>query len=158
MLTSEERAARIETIRSLPATLELLVSGLSDAELERHPAAEGAWNTRQVVHHLADAHMNGFSRIKLALTEDQPTIKLYRQELWAETVDGRDLPVWSSLAILNGLHGRWTALLESLTDEQWARQAIHPENGVRTVEDFLVTYSNHCNNHIAQIKEALASS
>jgi hypothetical protein len=157
MLTAEERAARIDKIRNLPSQLEALVGSLSDAELARHPAAEGAWNSRQVVHHLADSHMNAFIRFKLALTEDRPTVKPYHQEIWAEMIDGRDLPIGLSLSILRGLHARWAVLLDSLTEEQWARQAIHPVDGVKSVDDFLVTYSNHGDNHIAQIKEALAS-
>lgn len=156
MAVSAERSAMIAKIRSLPQQLEETLRGLSDKQLDARPPGE--WSPRQNVHHLADSHMNAFIRLKLALLEDQPTIKPYNQEDWAETPDGRDLPVEHSLSLLRGLHARWAALLESLSDADFARQWYHPEQGrFLTIDDLLVTYSNHGEGHIKQINEALAA-
>jgi hypothetical protein len=153
MLTAAERAPLIAKIRDLPAQLEALVSRLSDAQLDAHPAGE--WSPRQNIHHLADSHMNAFMRVKLALTEDKPAVKVINQDAWAGLVDGCSLPVDSSLAILKGLHARWSALLDSLTEAQWARAVMHPERGELTVVDLLVMYARHGDNHIKQLQETL---
>lgn len=149
MLTTE-RTARIEAIRTLPIALEQAVANLTDKQLDT-PYREGGWTVRQVVHHTADSHMNAFIRMKLALTEDAPTIKTYEQDEWARFVDTNTLPIESSLMILRGLHERWAALLESLPEESWRRHATHPENGVVTVDDLLKTYANHGAKHVGHI-------
>jgi hypothetical protein len=153
MLAVMNKAALIEKIRELPARLEALVSPLTDAQLDAKPPRE--WTARQNVHHLAESHMNAFIRVKLALTEDHPTIKPYNQDACALTVDAKDLPIESSLSILRGLHIRWVALFESLTPEQWQRTLFHPENGIMTVEDILKIYAAHGEGHLVQITEAL---
>jgi hypothetical protein len=154
MLTAAERAPLIVKIRDLPAQLEALVSRLTEAQLDAHPAGE--WSPRQNIHHLADSHMNAFMRVKLALTEDKPAVMVISQDAWAGLVDGLSLPVESSLFILKGLHARWSALLESLTEAQWARAVMHPERGEMTVTDLLVMYARHGDNHIKQLQETLA--
>ena len=156
MLTAEERQRRIDIIRQFPARLTELVNGLSDEQLNTAYIL-GEWSVRQNVHHLPDSHMNSFIRLKLMLTEDNPTIKPYDQDLWALLPDVDGTPIRASLLILEGLHERWCSLFESLTDDQWARKGYHPEAGEITVEDLVVTYSDHCDAHWEQITRTLAA-
>jgi hypothetical protein len=150
MLTSVERQHLIGDMQRLPANLEVALKGLNDRQLDT-PYREGGWTIRQVVHHLADSHLNGFMRMKLILTEEQPTLKPYDQEAWARTADVVQTPILSSLAILKGLHARWSALLESLPESSFQRTAYHPEIGEITLDDLLVTHARHGGNHLAQI-------
>jgi hypothetical protein len=150
MLTSAERQDMIAKIQRLPADLEVAVKGLHERQLDT-PYREGGWTVRQVVHHLADAHVNGFIRVKLTLTEERPTIKPYDQNTWAQTSDVMQTPILSSLAILKGLHARLGTLLESLPESSFARSAFHPEIGEVTLDDWLVTLARHGENHLAQI-------
>jgi len=156
MLTLAERQARIEKIRNFPARLEALVANLTDQQLDAH--LPGEWTARQNVHHVADSHMNAFIRFKLALTERVPIIKPYAEADWANLADTTTLPVQPTLQILHGLHKRWVTLLDSLTADQWARTAYHPEQGkVMSLDDFLVTYSDHGDAHIEQLSRALTA-
>jgi hypothetical protein len=150
-MTQAERLQKIDAIRKLPDLLEATVAGLTDAQLDT-PYRAGGWTVRQVVHHLADSHMNAFVRAKLILTEDHPTVKPYDQDKWAELVDTKRLPVRSSLALVRGLHERWTALLESLPEEAWSRSAKHPEIGEITLERILTIYSGHGEKHVETIR------
>ena len=150
-MTSSERKAMIGKIRDLPQILEGALKGLNDAQLDT-PYRAGGWTVRQVVHHIADSHMNAFIRMKLALTEDHPPLKPYDQDRWAALVDSTRLPVDSSLAIVRGLHHRWTALMDSMPDAQWGRTAHHPENGEMTVERILTVYAGHGEKHVGQIR------
>src|SRR5262249_34022066 len=109
------------------------------------------WTPRQVVHHLADAHLNGFARFKMALTEDTPAIKTYEEDLWAETADGRDAPPALSVALLEALHARWTILLESLAEEDFARAFSHPQRGVMTIDKAIQLDAWHGLHHPAHI-------
>jgi hypothetical protein len=111
----------------------------------------------QNVHHVADSHMNAFIRVKLALTEDYPTIKPYNQDAWALTPDVQNVPIEHSLALIAALHTRWCALWDSMSDEQWLRMIKHPEAGDVTVEGILKTYSDHGVGHIDQIQRTLAA-
>jgi len=147
----EARRRRIGDIAALPALLEEAIEGLGDAELDT-PYRPGGWTVRQVVHHLADSHMNAYVRVRLVLTEDQPTVKPYDQSLWAGIVDARTAPVGPSLQILRGLHARWVALLESLPDEAFDRSANHPEVGRVTLHWFVDQYAWHCRHHVAHIR------
>jgi hypothetical protein len=137
-------------LRQLPAAAEAAVHGLNDAHLDT-PCGEGEWTVRQVVHHLADAHMNGFIRMKLILTEEQPTLKPYDQDAWARLCDSTELPVRAALSILAGLHERWSGLLESVPESSWRRSATHPESGPVTLDGLLVTYARHGETHVRQI-------
>lgn len=143
------RSAQIAVLRELPARLREVVAGLDDAQLDT-PYREGGWNARQVVHHLADSHAHSYMRFKLALTEDWPTIKPYDEAAWALLADNR-LPVDVSIALLDGLHARWTALLESLSDADFERGFVHPERGRTTLAVNLAIYAWHCDHHVAHI-------
>lgn len=149
-VTPEKRALWIQELREAPSKLRAALAGLSEAQLnERY--REGGWMLRQVVHHLADAQLNGFVRSKLALTEDRPAIKTYEETLWAETADGREAPVQLSLSLLDALHARWVLLLESLSDADFRRTFRHPERGELTLDDALQLYAWHGRHHTAHI-------
>ncbi|HRE48969.1 MAG TPA: DinB family protein [Aggregatilineales bacterium] len=151
-----ERIVLLNRLRDFPAALTALVGGLSETERMAHP--EGEWTVAQNVHHLADAHMNGYVRIRLALTEDHPTIHIYKQAQWAELPDYATADISASLAILHALHRRWLRLLESLSEAQWARTVFHPgRNGDVNIDGWLEIYANHGEAHLKQIREALAT-
>jgi uncharacterized damage-inducible protein DinB len=152
-LTDAERAAAIAKIEAAPATLRAAVSGLSDAQLDS-TYREGGWTLRQVVHHLADSHVNSYTRFRLALTEDHPTIKPYAEAKWAELEDARTAPVEVSLKLLEALHERWVKLLRSLSRADFDRTIDHPENGTMTIDQLLAMYAWHCDHHIAHIQLA----
>ncbi len=156
MLTDMQRREMIEKIRSLPAQLRERVSGLTDEQLTTHYLA-GEWTVAQNVHHLADSHMNSFVRLKLILTEDRPTLKPYDQDRWAAMVDANNPAIESSLGLLEGLHTRWAALLESLREDEWRRAGLHPEIGEVTADDLLRIYAAHGEGHIDQISRTLAA-
>ena len=148
--TAEARRAQIQTLRMLPERLRAAVSGLSDAQLDT-PYREDGWAVRQVVHHVADSHMNCYVRFKLALTEDWPTVKSYDEAAWANLADSRQLPVDVSLAIVESLHGRWVGLLESLSDEAFHRGYEHSEMGRQNLAKVLALYDWHSRHHTAHI-------
>lgn len=155
---TEQLEEWIEDIRRLPDRLEAAIDGLSEAQLDT-PYRPDGWTVKQVVHHLADSHMNAYIRLKLTLTEDKPTVKPYEETHWAQQPDASDLAVGASLLILRGLHTRWAFLLESLTAEQWSRSFYHPESekwtmlGVQTEH-----YSWHGRHHAAQISSLVERS
>jgi hypothetical protein len=134
----------------LPARLREVVTGLSDDQLDT-PYRPGGWTVRQLVHHLADSHINSYVRFRLALTEDEPTIKPYNEGLWAELEDARGLPVDVSLKLLEVLHTRLVALLRSLTPCDWERQFRHPESGIVSLDRNVALYAWHGNHHVAHI-------
>jgi uncharacterized damage-inducible protein DinB len=138
-------------IKFLPQELENAVLNLDEAQLNT-PYREGGWNVKQVVHHVADSHMNAFIRFKLGLTEDNPTIKPYDENLWAQHADVEKLPVNVSLTILHPLHLRLHILLQHVTDEQWQRTIVHPEhNRQMTLWYLLGNYAWHGRHHTAHI-------
>jgi hypothetical protein len=149
-ITARDRARFIDEIAALPALLRAAIAGLDDARLDT-PYRDGGWTVRQVVHHFADSHMNSFVRFKLALTEDSPIIKPYQEAAWADTADSRTMPVESSLALVEGLHQRWTVLLHSMTGEQYQRTFTHPERGTLPLDVTLAIYAWHCRHHVAHI-------
>jgi hypothetical protein len=144
------RAAHIETLRLLPERLRAAVSGLNDSQLDT-PYRDGGWTVRQVVHHLADSHAVSYMRFKLALTEDWPTINPYNEAAWANLADGRSLPIGVSLSIIDGLHARWVALLESLSDADFQKGFNHPERGRLDLATALAIYEWHSRHHTAHI-------
>ncbi|TYP70553.1 YfiT family bacillithiol transferase [Paenibacillus methanolicus] len=147
----EQRELWIREIEKLPAKLRLAVEGLSEEQLDT-PYRDGGWTVRQVVHHVADSHMNSLTRFKLALTEERPTIKPYAEERWAELADAKTAPIEISLHLLEALHERWVLLLESLTEAEYARAFYHPESGETVALDWnLGFYAWHGNHHAAHI-------
>lgn len=149
-VTPEERKRHIETIAAMPARLREAVSGLNDAQLDT-PYRPGGWTVRQLVHHVADSHLNSYVRFRLALTEEQPTIKPYDEKKWAELKDARTLPVETSLQLIESLHHRWVSLLESLSEAEFLRTFNHPENGTMRIDRTVALYSWHAKHHVAHI-------
>ena len=139
----------IATLAELPEQLRNAVDGLSAAQLGT-PYREGGWTVRQVVHHIADSHMNAVIRVKLSLTEDWPTVKPYDEAAWANLHDVV-APVEWSLELVESLHARWVLLLQSLHEEQWMRGCNHPQNGPMTVERSTLLYAWHSRHHVAHI-------
>ena len=154
MFNHEQRQSKIAQIRDFPPIIRSAVRDLNDKQLDT-PYRDGGWTPRQVVHHLADSHMNAYLRFRWLITEDHPTIKTYEQDDWAKLPDSR-LPLDSSLTILEGLHKRWAALLESLPDAAWSRTGTHPEIGEVTLDDLLEIYSGHGVHHAGQITDLRA--
>ena len=150
--TEASRAASIATIAALPATLKKALAGLSKTQLDT-PYREGGWTVRQVVHHLADSHVNAYIRTRFTLTSEKPTIMPYPEHVWAELADARSGPVETSLALLEGLHARWTALLTSRKPGDFARAFVHPEHGERTLDWMVDMYAWHCRHHVAHITD-----
>jgi uncharacterized damage-inducible protein DinB len=149
-LTEEQKQASLDEIELTPAKLRAAIKGLSEAQLDT-PYRPGGWTVRQVVHHLPDSHMNSYVRFKLALTEDEPTIKPYAEDRWAELADTKATPVEVSLTLLESLHDRWARLLRSLSPNDWKRTFRHPEMGAMTLEKTLALYAWHGRHHVAHI-------
>jgi uncharacterized damage-inducible protein DinB len=148
-ISPDERTDAIATLAELPEQLRNAVDGLSFAQLST-PYREGGWTLRQVVHHVADSHMNALVRVKLALTEDWPTIKPYDEKAWAMLHDVA-APVEWSLELIESLHARWVMLLQSLNEAQWHCGYDHPEAGKMTVEESTLLYAWHSRHHVAHI-------
>jgi hypothetical protein len=141
----------IGEIAGAPAQLRTAVAGLSPAQLDT-PYRPDGWTVRQVVHHLPDSHLNAYTRIKLALTEEEPTIKPYEEARWAELPDARTGPVEPSLALFESLHQRWLLLLRNLRAPDFARQFRHPEHDrVFGLDEVLAMYAWHGKHHVAHI-------
>jgi len=149
-VTPAKRRSWIQQMDETPRRMAAALAGLSDAQLAE-PYREGGWTSAQVVHHLADAHLNGFARFKLALTEDTPPIKTYEEALWAETADGRHAPVELSLQLLAALHGRWRILLDSLSEAEFGRGFSHPDRGLMSIDRAIQLYAWHGLHHAAHI-------
>jgi DinB superfamily len=148
-ITPATRSEAIEAIAALPAQMRSAVSGLSESQLDT-TYRPGGWTVRQVVHHVPDSHVNAYIRLKLALTEDNPTIKPYDQDAFAKLADQR-LPIDVSLSLLDALHARWTTVLRALAADQFARPLVHPEIGPITVDYLVHHYSWHSRHHVAHI-------
>ena len=144
----------IEQIEALPELLIRAVEKLTEEQLDT-PYRPGGWTIRQAVHHLADSNMNAYIRIKLAMTEDKPTIKPYNEALWAGLNDSQ-LPVELSTKILEGLHKRWIILLRSLSSSGLDRELIHPDIGLLTIKKLIDLYAWHGNHHLAQITSGIS--
>jgi len=143
-------------IEQFPNKLSNVVCGLNDNQLDT-PYREGGWTIRQVVHHCADSHMNSLTRFKLALTEDNPTIRPYYEDRWAELPDSKKLDVAPSLQIIQGLHKRWVCMLNNLTAKELERTFVHPEqNKTITLQENIGVYAWHCNHHLAHITQLIA--
>lgn len=154
MLTVDERNVLIKKIRDLPRQVAELVRDLPADDLEM-VYLPGEWSVAQNVHHLADAHMNAFYRFKNILLHDQPEIRPFDQKSWSRTVEATLPNVEDSIFILRGLHNRWTTLMDSVGEEDWDRRGLHNQVGVVTLEDLLMSYARHGDNHLEQIKKTL---
>ena len=150
-LTAETRRALIGQIAAAPRELRTAVAVLSPAQIDT-PYRPDGWTVRQVVHHVPDSHMNAFIRFKLALTEDNPTIKPYDEAAWAKLADTARVPVETSLALLDALHARWVALLESMSGEDFDRRLVHPDHGPITTGWLLQLYAWHGRHHTGHVR------
>lgn len=147
-----QRNQFISEIEQAPAKLRAAVKGLSPQQIET-PYREGGWTVRQVVHHVPESHMNAYIRFKLALTEDEPTIKPYMEDRWAQLPDAQSTPLEVSLALLDSLHDRLVRMLRLIKPEEWKRAFRHPEMGVMPLEKNLALYAWHGKHHVAHITE-----
>lgn len=144
------RNAAIQAIEELPVRLRQAIAGFNEERLQT-PYRDDGWTIHQLIHHIADSHLNSFIRFKLALTEDRPAIKTYDEASWAETTDVTNVPVEISLKLLDALHERWFILLASLSDEAFARQLNHPDHGLIDLEYLTALYAWHSRHHTAHI-------
>ena len=149
-LTSEQRRTAIDAIAAAPTLLRTAVSGLDDRQLDT-PYRPDGWTVRQVVHHVPDSHMNAYTRFKLALTEDTPTIKPYDEAKWARLEDSRSTPIATSLALLDAVHDRWIRVLRAMSPSDFARTLAHPENGLMNLDQMLALYEWHGKHHVAHV-------
>jgi hypothetical protein len=150
--SAEQKEEWLNDIKLLPQLLENSIINLDEAQLAT-PYREGGWTVTQVVHHVADSHLNAYTRFKLGLTEDNPTICAYDEKLWAELDDVKKVPINISLTLLHALHIRWYEAIRNLTDEQWNRTYIHPEhNKTFTLWHLLGVYAWHSKHHVAHIR------
>src|SRR5262245_62177547 len=148
--THEQRRALIENIAQTPARLRAAIANLSPAQLDE-PYRPDGWTVRQVVHHLADSHVNAYTRFKLGLTEAEPTIKPYDENRWSMLEDGSYADPEVSLALLDALHRRWVMFLRSVQPEDFARTLNYPERGIMSLDDLLQDYEWHGRHHVAHI-------
>jgi uncharacterized damage-inducible protein DinB len=149
-VTSQTRAQAIAAIRDAPAALRAAVRGLDETQLNT-PYRDGGWTVRQVVHHVPESHMNAYIRFKLALTEQNPTIKPYEEDAWAKLPDVSRTPIETSLDLLDRLHQRWVTLLELLAPDEFQRPLMHPDMGPITLDYLLQMYAWHGRHHAAHV-------
>lgn len=149
-LTPGERAAMIAQVAEVPSRMRAAIAGLDDAQLDT-PYRDGGWTVRQVVHHVPDSHLNSYTRFKLALTEEEPTIRPYDEAKWAALSDSRDTPIETSLTMLSALHDRWTILLRAMSDDDFRRTLRHPDIGVMSLDAMLSLYAWHGRHHVGHV-------
>ncbi len=149
-ITQSRRNTFIKEIADLPESLRSAVNGMSVEKLDT-PYRPDGWTIKQVVHHLADSHLNSYIRFKMALTEEEPTIKPYHEDRWAELADSRNTPIEISLTLLDALHAKWVILMQSLSDQEFERAFRHPDLGIVTLNKALAIYAWHGKHHVAHI-------
>jgi uncharacterized damage-inducible protein DinB len=149
-INADERSSGVRDLAEMPELLRNALEGLGEEELST-PYRSGGWTVRQLVHHVADSHMQAFARVRLALTADAPVIVRYDEKAWAELHDSLAAPVEWSLELLESLHARWVMMLQALNEEQWHRTFVHPEHGAQTVELATLLYAWHARHHVAHI-------
>jgi hypothetical protein len=149
-LAEAQKQKFLDDIAHAPEDLRAAVKGLSEPQLDTPYRPEG-WTVRQVAHHVPDSHLNAYIRFKLALTEQEPTIRPYAEDRWAQLADTRTTPVEVSLALLDSLHDRWVRLLRALNPDEWKRTFRHPELGLMSLERNLALYAWHGRHHVAHI-------
>lgn len=150
-LSADEFGAAVASLTSQPDRLRMVVEGLSDAQLDT-PYRPGGWTVRQLTHHVADSHMNLYMRLKLALTEDNPTIKPYEQDEWVKLSDTREVPVATSLVLLDAVQQRTVSVLRNTSMSDRERTFLHPANGPTRVDQLAALYAWHGDHHIAHIR------
>ena len=155
-ISNDMLSEALRTLAECPEQLRNAVEGLSDPQLAT-PYREGGWNVRQVVHHMADSHLQAAGRMRLALTEDWPAVLAYNEKAWAELHDSKAAPVEWSLEIIESLHARWVMLLQSLTPEQWPRGYVHSVYGRSTIAEATLLYAWHSRHHVAHITHLRAA-
>ena len=148
--TPEQKRHFLDEVEQAPAQLRKAVAGLSDPQLDT-PYRDGGWTVRQLVHHVPDSHINSYVRFKLALTEENPTIKTYMEDRWAELPEAKSAPIEVSLSLLENLHGRWMLFLRSLKPEDWKKTFRHPDLGPMDLEKALALYAWHGKHHVAHV-------
>ena len=156
MPASSAREEAIEKIRRLPHQVDELISGLSPQELTAK-TLPNEWTVAQIVHHLADSHINSYVRCKLMATEENPTLKPYDEGAWALLSDGSSADLSDSLALLKALHARWVRFWENLPDDAWQRTGQHSQSGAVTLARQLELYVEHGEAHLEQIRRTLAA-
>jgi hypothetical protein len=149
-ITEADRKQWITTLAELPAALRKAVAGMTDAQLNT-PYREGGWTVRELIHHIADSHMNSYVRFKLGLSEHEPTIKTYDEAAWAQLRDAALIPAETSLCLLECLHLRWVCVLDGMRNSDWQRNVIHPELGTIRLDSLLALYDWHSRHHTAHI-------
>jgi uncharacterized damage-inducible protein DinB len=151
VVTPSDRVTLIQQIAATPANMRKAVAGLTDEQLDT-AYRQGGWTLRQVVQHVPDSHVNAYVRFKWTLTENTPTIKTYKQDIWADMQDSVSGPIELSLALLDALHARWVYLLNKMTDADFAREFTHPEqNRNIRLDRMLALYAWHGQHHVAHI-------
>ncbi len=150
--SAASRAAAITAIADTPSNLRRAVTGLTNEQLDT-PYRPGGWTVRQVVHHVADSHMNAYVRLRLTLTEDTPPVKPYDEAKWAELPDAKKMPIDGSLEMIEAIHARFVYLVKTLTPEQLDRAMLHPEHGALTIDGLLEIYAWHGKHHAAHVTE-----
>jgi hypothetical protein len=151
-LSDAERKQFIDDIEQAPAALRSAIKNLDAKQIET-PYRDGGWTVRQVVHHVPESHMNAYIRFKLALTEEEPTVKAYMEDRWAATGDVKSTPLDVSLTMLDSLHDRWVRLLRTMKPEDWKRTFRHAELGLVSLDRNLALYAWHGKHHVAHITE-----
>lgn len=149
-LTHDEREKFIESVAATPERFKKAVTGLNDNQLNT-PYRPGGWTVRQTIHHVADSHMNAFIRMRLGVTEVEPTVKPYDEKMWAELIDSRTAPVDDSLTIIDSVHHRWVMMMRGMREIDFMRSIVHPENGKMTLDDVLALYEWHGRHHSGHI-------
>lgn len=155
-ITADDLAAARMDIAMLPKRLRSAVDSLDEQQLDT-PYRDDGWTVRQLVHHVADSHLNAVLRFRFALTETDPVIRPYDEGAWALLPDASAGPIDTSLALLDGLHARWTMLLQKLTSEQWQRAYVHPVNGRTPLDRATLLYAWHSRHHTAHVMQLRAA-
>ena len=151
--TDSERRSNISRLSAQPSKLRAQAEAFSEEQLDK-PYREGGWTVRQLLHHMADSHLNMYVRIKLALTEHEPTVKPYDQDAWAALADSMSSPIDGSVSLFESAHKRVVAVLEQLPDSEFQKAIIHLENGRMTVDDIIAMYAWHGDHHLAHLRAA----
>jgi hypothetical protein len=148
--TENDRRRYIDVIAACPANMRAAVAGLAPQQLDT-PYRPGGWTVRQVIHHVPDSHINAYVRFKLALTENEPSVKPYDEAARAKLNDSREVPIEVSLSLLENLHTRWVSVLRAMHPEDFGRKLKHPELGIVELDRYVALYAWHSQHHVAHI-------